>query len=182
MSKLGKRQITIPEGASVDFQDHIVKISGPKGSLLVPKMDKVEITISGNQINLQPADLLQQTRMNWGTMWSLINNALEGVTKEFSKSLEIEGIGFKAAVEGKDLVLKIGFSHPVRLPIPEGIKITVEKNEIVVSGIDRKLVGQTASDIRKQKKPEPYLGKGIRYKGEVIRRKTGKKAGTVTTK
>lgn len=177
MSRLAKKPLNIPAQVTVDFKDHAVKVDGPKGSLLIPKLDGVEVTITGDQIFLQAINSLKQTKMNLGTMWSLLRNSLEGVTNGFSKVLEIEGVGYKASVEGKELVLKIGFSHPVRLPIPEGIDIKVEKNEITVSGIDKQLVGQVAANIRKQKKPEPYLGKGIRYKGEIIRRKAGKKAG-----
>lgn len=178
MSKIGKKPIQIPQGVSIEFQEKTITVQGPKGTINVPKFDHVEITQSGDGLTLQPSNTAQQTRMNWGTMRSLLNNAVEGVTKGFAKNLEIEGVGFKAAVEGNNLVLKVGFSHPVVFPIPQGTTIAVEKNVIKIEGFEKQLVGQTAAKIRKIKKPEPYLGKGIRYQGEVIRRKDGKKAGT----
>ena len=178
MSKLGSRPINIPNGVEVNFEDHKVSVKGPKGKLVIPKMDKIELTLSGSEIILQPSDDSQQTRMNWGTMHSHLRNAIDGVDNGYSKSLEVVGVGFKVSIEGKDLVLKVGFSHLVKFPIPEGITMTADKNKITISGIDKQQVGQTAANIRKIKKPEPYLGKGIRYTGEVIRRKAGKKAGT----
>jgi large subunit ribosomal protein L6 len=179
MSKVGKKPIAIPDGVTVQFEGRILLVTGPKGKLEVPKLENVEVTQSGSEIVLQPASDSQQTTMNWGTMRSLLANAVDGVTKGYAKTLEIEGVGFKASMEGNDkLVLKVGFSHLVNFPVPQGITIAVEKNKIMVSGFDKHLVGQVAADIRKIKKPEPYLGKGIRYQGEVIRRKAGKKAGS----
>jgi large subunit ribosomal protein L6 len=177
MSKIGKKPIVIPAGVTLDFLDGNIVVTGPKGTLHVPKMSSVEITVSGQEAIFQPVDDRVQTRMNWGTARSLLAGAIEGVTNGFSKTLEIEGIGFKASVEGNSLQLKVGFSHPVVFPIPAGTTITVDKNRITVSGIDKQAVGQAAAEIRKIKKPEPYLGKGIHYVGEVIRRKAGKKAG-----
>lgn len=177
MSKIGKKPITIPQGVTVSFETPGIKVSGPRGTLEIKKPRAVEITQSGNDLILQPSDQKPQTIMDWGTTRSLIQNAIQGVTEGFSKVLELEGVGFKASIEGNDLVLKVGFSHPVRFPIPEGTTITIEKNTIRVEGNEKQLVGQVAADIRKIKKPEPYLGKGIRYQGEVIRRKDGKKAG-----
>lgn len=177
MSKIGKKPITIPAGVTLEFQDGHIIVTGPKGTLRVPKMEGVEITVSGQEALFQPVDEKVQTRMNWGTARSLLAGAVEGVTNGFSKTLEIEGIGFKANVEGGALQLKVGFSHPVIFPVPAGTAIAVDKNKIVITGIDKQAVGQTAAKIRKIKKPEPYLGKGIRYAGEVIRRKAGKKAG-----
>ncbi len=177
MSKIGKKPITIPAGVTLEFQDGHIVVTGPKGVLRVPKMNGVEITVSGQEATFQPVDEKVQTRMNWGTARSLLAGAIEGVTNGFSKTLEIEGIGFKAAMEGNALQLKVGFSHPVIFPVPAGTAITVEKNKITITGIDKQAVGQAAAKIRKIKKPEPYLGKGIRYAGEIIRRKAGKKAG-----
>ena len=177
MSKIGKKPITIPAGVTLEFQDGHIIVTGPKGTLRVPKMDGVEITVSGQEATFQPVNEKVQTRMNWGTARSLLASAVEGVTNGFSKTLEIEGIGFKAGVEGGALQLKVGFSHPVVFPVPDGTAIAVDKNKITITGIDKQIVGQTAAKIRKIKKPEPYLGKGIRYAGEVIRRKAGKKAG-----
>ncbi|MBP6855444.1 MAG: 50S ribosomal protein L6 [Candidatus Pacebacteria bacterium] len=179
MSKIGKKPIILPDGVSVKFENAHVIVAGPKGTLSVPKLSNVEITVSGSDILLQPTNNEQQTRMNWGTLRSLIVNAVDGVARGFTKILEIEGVGFKASVEGGTLVLKVGFSHPVTFPIPQDISVVVEKNTITISGIDKQLVGQVAANIRSIKKPEPYLGKGIRYQGEIIRRKAGKKAGAV---
>ncbi len=178
MSKLGAKPIIIPAGTEIKFEDHKINVSGPKGNIIVPKLDQIEVTISGSEVTLQPSGDNQQTRMNWGTMHSLICNAIDGVNTGYIKKLELEGVGYKVSLEGKELVLKVGFSHLVRFPIPEGITVVVEKNKISVSGIEKQQVGQVAANIRKIKKPEPYLGKGIRYEGEVVRRKAGKKAGT----
>ncbi len=177
MSKIGKKPIEIPSGVSIKFEGSNAVITGPRGTLTVQKPATIQITQSGSSLVLQPSDELGQTIMNWGTTRSLIQNAIEGVTTGFVKKLELEGVGFKVSLEGNELVLKVGFSHLVRFPIPKDITITVEKNVITVSGNEKQAVGQTAAVIRKIKKPEPYLGKGIHYQGEVIRRKDGKKAG-----
>ena len=177
MSKIGKKPIEIPSGVSIKFEGSSAVITGPRGTLTVQKPATIQITQSGSSLVLQPSDELGQTIMNWGTTRSLIQNAIEGVTTGFVKKLELEGVGFKVSLEGNELVLKVGFSHLVRFPIPKDITITVEKNVITVSGNEKQAVGQTAAVIRKIKKPEPYLGKGIHYQGEVIRRKDGKKAG-----
>lgn len=177
MSKIGKKPIEIPAGVTILFEAFEVVITGPKGTIRVIKPRTVEVTQSGNQLVLQPADENPQTIMNWGTTRSLVQNAILGVTGGFEKRLEVEGVGFKVSLEGTVLVLKVGFSHLVKFPTPEGITIQVDKNTIIVSGINKQRVGQTAAVIRSIKKPEPYLGKGIRYQGEVIRRKDGKKAG-----
>jgi len=180
MSKIGKRPLKIPDGVSVTQTDGALHISGPKGTLAVKVLEGVHVDISSDTITLTAPVKNKQFLMNWGTLRALIGNALTGVVQGFSKTLEIEGVGYKASVEESDLVLKIGFSHVVRFPIPESVSIVVDKNIITVSGIDLCVVGQTAARIRKFKKPEPYLGKGIRYSGEVIRRKAGKKAITGT--
>lgn len=177
MSKIGKKPISIPSGVSVKENRGGFYVSGPKGTITVPFLPGIIATLSPELVILKIEKDGQQSRMNWGTLRSLLQNAILGVTDGFSKRLEIEGIGFRAAVEGNILSLKVGFSHPVKFPIPEGISVVVEKNKIIVSGVEKALVGQIAADIRKVKKPEPYLGKGIRYEKEVIRRKEGKKAG-----
>jgi large subunit ribosomal protein L6 len=181
MSRLGKQPITIPEGVKAEITDDQLSFTGPKGTVSVPRLNGVEVEIKENSLSLAPRNGLKQTRMNWGTLWSLAVNAIAGVTGGFSKTLEIEGIGFKASVESGNLVLKVGFSHLIKFPIPEGISVIAEKNKIIVTGIDKQRVGHVAASIRKIKKPEPYLGKGIRYEGEIIRRKAGKKAGAGTT-
>jgi large subunit ribosomal protein L6 len=177
MSRLGKQLIKIPSGVTVEINDDLIIVSGPKGKVNVLKMDGVLVTIDQDSIKVSPQNEDKQTLMNWGTQWSHLRNAIIGVTEGFSKTLEIEGVGYKASLEGNDLVLKVGFSHPVRFPVPQGINISVDKNKIIVSGVDKQQVGHVAANIRKIKKPEPYLGKGIRYENEVIRRKAGKKAG-----
>jgi large subunit ribosomal protein L6 len=180
MSKIGKKPIELPTGTQVQFADGTYTVEGPKGKIQVPKLAGVEITQSGSTITFQTSSTDKQAQMNWGTQRALVASALVGVTEGYAKSLEMEGVGFRAAISGNNLELRVGFSHPVLFPIPEGISITVEKNKITVAGIEKERVGQIAANIRKIKKPEPYLGKGIRYSGEVIRRKAGKKAGAAT--
>ncbi len=181
MSRLGKKPITIPNGVKVETFGENINFVGPKGTVKVKLLPGVNFDIKDGNIVISPKNETKQNLMNWGTIWSHSNNAIEGVTAGFSKGLEIEGVGFKISVEGKNLVLKVGFSHLVNFPIPEGILIEVEKNKIKVSGIDKQQVGHIAASIRKIKKPEPYLGKGIRYEGEIIRKKAGKKAGAATS-
>lgn len=178
MSRIGKKIIDIPQDVTISFESDAYLVTGPKGSVQVKKLRGVEITQSGNTIVFQTSTKDTQSIMNWGTQRALMQNALIGVTQGFTKNLEMEGVGFRAVVQNKTLELRVGFSHPVIFPIPEGITVSVEKNKIVVNGIEKDLVGQVAANIRKIKKPEPYLGKGIRYEGEIIRRKAGKKAAT----
>lgn len=177
MSKIGKKPIEIPSGVTVQFGQKEYTVQGPKGTITVPKLSGIEITQSGDTVMFATSDSAKQTLMNWGTQRSLLQGAITGVVEGFTKVLQIEGIGFKAALSGNTLELKVGFSHPVIFPIPEGISVQVDKNKIIVSGIVKEKVGQVAAKIRKIKKPEPYLGKGIRYENEVVRRKAGKKAG-----
>lgn len=175
MSRIGKKPIEIPAGVNVEINGQKVSVKGPKGSLeqIVHEATKIEMVDNqlvvkvGNEENVKERAL-------WGLTRSLLANLVSGVTVGFQKSLEINGVGFKAAVNGQVLVLNLGFSHPVNFPIPAGITITVEKNVITVAGIDRQRVGQIAAEIRALKKPEPYKGKGIKYSDEVIRRKAGK--------
>lgn len=182
MSKLARKPIQIPNGVAVATKDGALEIKGPKGETILRILDFTDVKITGNEAVVSVARENVQARANCGTMAALLKNALRGVSEGFSKRLEIEGIGFRASMEGKTLVLNVGFTHPVKFESPEGVSVSVEKNIIVVTGIDRYLVGQAAAIIRKAKKPEPYKGKGIHYLGEVIRRKEGKKvAGTGTT-
>jgi len=178
MSKIGKQPIQLPSGVSAIVEDGVVSITGPKGSLSVNRLAFVDVVLEDGALACTPNTQTNQAHMNWGTLRALLANAVEGVVNGFSKNLEIEGVGYKASVEGSDVVLKVGFSHLVNFPIPEGITVSVEKNVISISGIDKHLVGHVAARIRKIKKPEPYLGKGIRYQGEIVRRKAGKKAAT----
>ena len=179
MSKLAKKPIPILDGVKAELSGQSIKFSGKEGSLSLPILDGVKCELKDNAFIISSKALDKQEKSNWGTMASLIRNFMTGVSIGFSRSLEIEGIGYKAQMEGKNLVLSVGFTHTVKLTPKEGIKISVEKNVIKVSGIDKNLVGQTAAEIRKVKKPEPYKGKGIHYVGERVRRKEGKKvAGT----
>lgn len=175
MSKIGKKPIAIPTGVTVNISGGAVSISGPKGQTVLPVLEWIDANMENSQLVLTSKKNIKQASANWGTMRALLQNAIVGVTEGFKKVLEIEGIGFRATLEGKTLVLSIGFSHPVRYEPPAGIVIAAEKNVLTISGIDRQLVGQVAAQIRALKKPEPYKGKGIHYQGEVIRRKAGKK-------
>ena len=187
MSKIGKKPITIPQGVEVKLANKNLEVKGKEGVLSLPVLDhvmaKIENPTDGvSTLIFTTNNNEKQTRANWGTMAALAKNAIAGVSQGFSKTLEIEGIGFKASLEGNKLVLNVGFTHPIKYNPPFGVKIAVEKNQIKISGFDKQAVGETAASIRKIKKPEPYKGKGIHYKGEVIPRKAGKKvAGTGAT-
>jgi len=175
MSRIGKKPIIIPAGVTVKVAGQQVDVSGPKGSLVGHVHTQVAIKQEGQTLLLTvPEPDNNSQRSLWGLSRTLVNNMVVGVTEGYKKQLEINGIGFKAAVQGKDLLLNVGFSHPVVYKAPDGINIAVEKNVISISGIDKQLVGQSAAEIRAIKKPEPYKGKGIKYSDEVIRRKPGK--------
>lgn len=176
MSKIGKKPIIIPEGAEAKIEGDALVVSGKGGTLNVKILPGIKAVIENGVISFTVGNDLKQTKANWGTMRALTNNAVFGVNAGFEKSLKIEGVGYRAVMEGNALVLNVGFSHPVKFESPQGIKISVEKSIIKVSGINRELVGQTAAKIRAIKKPEPYKGKGIKYENEVIIRKAGKKA------
>lgn len=176
MSKVGKKPILIPEKTSVTFTDGVFTVTGPKGALSKEFRPDVAVAIDGNTITLTPARPTKFARSLWGTYASHIRNMIEGVTNPYVKKLVIEGIGYRAEVSGTSLNMNLGFSHPVKMPIPQGVTAAVEKNVITLTGIDKEVVGQFASNIRLKKKPEPYKGKGIRYENEVVRRKQGKKA------
>lgn len=175
MSKIGKKQLVIPERVTVTVGKGELTIKGKAATLTVPVLTFVTPKVEGNVVSFEVANTTKQARANWGTQSSLVANALVGVTAGFTKQLEVQGIGFKAAMEGANLVLNVGFTHPVKFTTPAGVKISVEKNQITIAGPDKYLVGQTAAQIRKVRKPEPYQGKGIRYVGEQVRRKEGKK-------
>lgn len=177
MSRLIKKTIIIPDGTTVNSDGNKLFFKGPKGELTLLKLPLIDISIKGNEITVLRLNNSKQSKMDSGTMWSLIKNAILGVNSGFEKILEIEGIGYRAEVNNKNLVLYLGFSHPIDILIPENIFVKIEKNQIIISGINKELVGQFASKIRLLKPPEPYKGKGIHYKGEYIRRKAGKKAG-----
>lgn len=177
MSRIGKKPIEIPQGVNIEIAGNEIKVSGPKGELKQAIRHEIKVEVKDGKIFVLPKneEFSKKTAALWGLYRALISNMAQGVSKGFEKKLEIEGIGFKANVEGENLVLNVGFIHPVKIKKPEGINITVEKNVITVSGFNKQAVGQTAAIIRKAKKAEPYKGKGIKYQGEKIRRKEGKK-------
>jgi large subunit ribosomal protein L6 len=175
MSKIGKKPIEIPLGVEVKVEGRKVSAKGPKGELSREINGNFDLDVGERFLKLTPKTTGGKIRALWGLERSLLFNMIQGVSCGFEKKLEIEGIGFKAALSGRDLMLNIGFSHPVRFTPPRDIKISVDKNLIVVSGADKALVGQITASIRALKKPEPYKGKGIHYLGEKIRRKAGKK-------
>jgi large subunit ribosomal protein L6 len=180
MSRLIKKSIPIPEGVTVAERDGSLTVKGPKGELRIALVPGVATSAKDGSVWVEQGKGLTNIAM-LGTTWALIKNAIEGVTKGFAKKLEIEGVGYRAAIEGKDIVLYLGYAQPVRIPVPGDVTVAVEKNTtILFSGISKENVGQIAAKIRALKKPEPYKGKGIHYEGEVIRRKVGKKAGTTT--
>lgn len=176
MSRIAKLPIPIPSGTTVTFNEGVLTVKGPKGELVRELRDEVKVVLDASSITVSPAKEEIFARALWGTYASHIKNMIAGVTTPFSKKLILEGVGFKSEVKGKDLALALGFSHPVSVPIPEGLTVTAEKNNITISGIDKEAVGQFAAKVRSLKKPEPYKGKGFRYDDEVIRRKQGKKA------
>ena len=179
MSKIGKKPITIPEGVTFTNEGGVVVVKGEGGTISVPLLPYTSVEIAENQAQVKTAATHKQARANWGTMASLLRNAAKGVSEGFVKKLSIEGIGFRAQLDGKKVMLYVGFTHPVPYALPEGVTAVIEKNIITISGIDKQRVGEVAAQIRKIKKPEPYKGKGIRYIDEVVRRKAGKKvAGT----
>ncbi|MBI4991918.1 MAG: 50S ribosomal protein L6 [Candidatus Harrisonbacteria bacterium] len=180
MSKVGKKPIVIPQGVTVQIKDNLVEVKGKEGTLMLPVLPHTQIELKDNQIIVTAAGEEKQSRANWGTMRALTQNAVNGVNSGFIKELEIQGVGYRATMEGSVLILNVGFTHPIKFPTPEGIKIAVEKNFIKISGANKNLVGQTAAKIRTIKKPEPYQGKGIRYKGEVVKLKAGKKVAGAT--
>lgn len=175
MSRIGKQEILIPAGVKVSQNGGVFTVVGPKGTLNKVFRDDVVVTIGDKAItlNIKRNDKFSQSL--WGTYASHIKNMIQGVETPYQKKLILEGVGFKSEVKGKDLHFALGFSHPVIVPIPEGLTATAEKNNITVTGIDKELVGSFTAAVRSLKKPEPYKGKGMRYEGEVIRRKQGKK-------
>ena len=176
MSRLGKKGIAIPEKTTVVNDGGFVTVKGPLGELKRRFSDDISITVGEKEITLATKrnDLL--SRALWGTYASHLKNMIRGTHSLYEKKLLLEGVGFKSEVSGKDLVLALGFSHPVRVAIPAGLSVKAEKNTITINGIDKELVTQFASAVRALKKPEPYKGKGFRYEGEIIRRKQGKKS------
>lgn len=175
MSKIGKAIIILPEGVNVSVNDDVVLVDGPKGKISVDIIDGFKVEINNKEVSVIPIKKTKQTMALWGTLRALINNAVIGVSVGYEKQLIIDGVGFKVALEGSNLVFQLGFSHPIVFLIPEGIEAVILKNNITIKGISKYLVGQVSAKIRALKKPEPYKGKGIRYSDEIIRRKVGKK-------
>ncbi|MBI4225403.1 MAG: 50S ribosomal protein L6 [Candidatus Sungbacteria bacterium] len=178
MSRIGKKPIVIPEHTTLAVADRSVTAKGAKGELSLLLHPDMTIAIENNEARIVPRVENKNSAALWGLYRSLVANIVEGVTKGFEKKLELDGIGYRVAMEGTGLLMQLGFSHPVRVAAPEGIQFQVERNVITVSGADKAKVGEVAARIRALKKPEPYKGKGIHYRGEVIRRKQGKKSGT----
>ena len=179
MSRIGKKPILIPEGVEVKIEGTKVTVKGPKGEISKEIRPEIKIEVKDKNILVSCGEEPpKQVKALWGLSRALIANMVEGVTVGFEKKLEIQGVGFKAALEGEEIILNVGYTHPVKLKIPQDIKTSVEKNIIIVSGIRKEVVGQFSANIRRVKPPEPYKGKGIRYVGEVVKRKLGKKAAT----
>jgi large subunit ribosomal protein L6 len=176
MSRIGNKAVTIPTGVTANVEGQTVKMKGPKGALQVVLHDDVTAKMDKGTIEIAPRAETKRARSQWGTSRTLVANLISGVTKGFEEKLEITGVGFRAAVQGKQLNLQLGFSHDINYPIPQGITIATPKpTEIVVSGVDKQQVGQVAAELRGYRPPEPYKGKGVRYAGEYIFRKEGKK-------
>jgi len=176
MSRIGKHPVTVPSGVQVTLQGQDLSVKGTKGQLALRLMDEVLAAVEGNKIVVKPRDSSRRARTMWGMQRSLVNNMVTGVSKGYTIDLEINGVGYRAAVQGKNLNLQLGYSHDVVYAIPAGIEIKCEKpTAIRISGADRQKVGQVAAEIRGFREPEPYKGKGIKYAGEHIHRKEGKK-------
>ena len=176
MSRVGKRAVAVPSGVTASIEGQTVMVKGPKGALQLVLHDDVAASMEKDAIKVDPRDESKRARAMWGTYRALVANLVHGVTQGFEQKLEITGVGYRAAVQGRNLQLQLGYSHDVSYPIPDGITIVTPRPiEIVISGIDRQRVGQVAAEIRGFRPPEPYKGKGVRYAGEYIFRKEGKK-------
>ena len=176
MSRIGKQPIAIPQNTHVSVLNHNLKVKGPLGELARTFSPLISIEVSDDKVLVNPTKKTLFTRALWGTTAAHIRNMVKGVHALFVKRLIIEGVGYRAEVSQHNLILRIGFSHPVKIPIPEDVKVSVEKNLVIISSINKESVGQFAASVRACKKPEPYKGKGIRYENEVLRRKQGKRA------
>lgn len=174
MSRIGKLPIEVPAGVTITVDSDVIKVTGPKGELTVPHLSDVTVTLEDNKAIVTRKDDERIAKAQHGLQRALLNNAVIGVAKGFEKKLEVNGVGFRVNGGGQSIEMSLGFSHPVKYEAPAGVTLTVNKMEIVVSGIDKQAVGQVAAEIRALKKPEPYKGKGIKYADEVILRKAGK--------
>ena len=176
MSRIGKKPVELPSGVTASVSGQTVEVKGPKGTRTFKATDDVTITVDGNIVTVTPRGSSKRARQQWGMSRSQVENLVTGVTTGFKKELEISGVGYRATMQGNTLKLALGYSHDVNFEVPEGVTVTAPKQtEITVEGIDQQLVGQVAANIREWRKPEPYKGKGIKYKGEFIFRKEGKK-------
>jgi large subunit ribosomal protein L6 len=176
MSRIGKKAVPVPKGVTASVEGQRVSAKGPKGQLAVVLADDVDVGMTDDGIKVAPRNETKQARALWGMSRTLVQNIVTGVTQGFEKRLDVAGVGYRAQVQGKNLSLSLGYSHEVNFPIPEGIQIQAPKpTEIVVSGIDKQKVGQVAAEIRRWRPPEPYKGKGVKYAGEFVFRKEGKK-------
>jgi large subunit ribosomal protein L6 len=176
MSRIGRKAVAVPSGVTANVEGQTVKVKGPKGTLQVVLPDDVSAKLENGGVKVDPRNDTKRARSMWGTSRTLVSNLMTGVTKGFERKLEITGVGFRAAMQGKNLQLALGYSHDVNYPVPEGIAIATPKpTEIVITGIDKQKVGQVAAEIRAFRSPEPYKGKGVKYEGEYIFRKEGKK-------
>jgi large subunit ribosomal protein L6 len=176
MSRVGKNPVTIPQGVTVDVAGGVATVKGKLGTLTLPITKEVDVSVQDGKVLVKPVNEAGRSRVMWGTTRANLRNMVEGVSKGYSKNLEISGVGYRAAVQGKNLQLQMGYSHDVSYPIPEGITIKCEKpTAIQISGFDKQKVGQVAAEIRAVRPPEPYKGKGIKYGAEIILRKEGKK-------
>ena len=176
MSRIGKKPVELPSGVSAQVKGQTIEVKGPKGVRAFTAGDDVDIIIEGNTVTVKPRGQSKRARQQWGMTRSMVANLAQGVTDGFKKELELVGVGYRAAMQGKDLKLSLGYSHEVIFEVPAGVSVTTPKQtEIVIEGMDQQQVGQVAANIRKWRSPEPYKGKGIRYKDEYIFRKEGKK-------
>jgi large subunit ribosomal protein L6 len=176
MSRIGKNPVAVPAGVQVSVDGQNISVKGPKGQLALRLVDEMEAKLEGGKVSVLPREKSRRARMMWGMQRTLVNNMVNGVAKGFAVALEINGVGFRAAVQGKTLILQLGYSHDINYPIPAGIEIKCEKpTAITISGADRQKVGQVAAEIRGYRSPEPYKGKGVKYANETIHRKEGKK-------
>jgi large subunit ribosomal protein L6 len=176
MSRIGKRPVAIPSGVTADIAGSTLTVKGPKGTLTLNMREEISYVVGDDSILVKPANDSKQARAFWGMQRTLVENLVTGVTQGYTKVLEITGVGYRANIQGKNLKLQLGYSHDVDFAVPEGIDVKTPDNTTVeISGIDKQMVGQVAAEIRRWRKPEPYKGKGIKYRGEYIFRKEGKK-------
>ena len=176
MSRIGKRPVALPSGVTAKMDGGQLSVKGPKGELSMPTLDLVTYDLNDNEVSITPVNQTKRARSFWGMQRTQVQNLVDGVTEGFTKVLEISGVGYRANVQGKTLKLQLGYSHDVDLTVPEGLTVqTPDQTTVVISGIDKQAVGQFAAEIRRWRKPEPYKGKGIKYQGEYIFRKEGKK-------